>query len=169
MEFGILGPLEVLGEGLPVALSGDKQRALLALLLIHANRTVSSERLIDELWGERPPATAAKTLQVHVSRLRKALEQAGGKSGNGGVVTREHGYELRVEPDGVDSLLFERLLGEARDELAAKHVGRACSLLEEALSLWRGPPLAEFACERFAGQEIARLEEMRVGAVEELI
>jgi DNA-binding SARP family transcriptional activator len=169
MRFGILGPLEVFDDGRRVALGGDKQRALLALLLIHANETVSAERLIDELWGERPPQTAAKALQVHISRLRKALEQPRAKSDGGAVVTRGYGYELSVDRDSVDSLQFERLLGEARDQLAAGRVGHALSLLEEALSLWRGPPLAEFACEPFAVVEIVRLEELRIGAVEALI
>ena len=169
MEFRILGPLEVLDDRRPVAVGGDKQRALLALLLIHANQTLSSERLIDELWGVRPPATAAKTLQVHISRLRKALGQPAGGDGDGVVLTREHGYELRVDSDSVDALRFERLVDEARGELAAGRVGRAASLLEEALSLWRGPPLAEFAYERFAQAEIARLDELRVGALEELV
>jgi DNA-binding SARP family transcriptional activator len=169
MHLGILGPLEVLDDGRRVALGGDRQRALLALLLIHANEAVSAERLIDELWGERPPQTAAKTLQVHISRLRKALPQPAGPGGDGTVVTREHGYELSVDRERVDSLVFERLVAEARGELAAKRFGRARSLLEEALSLWRGPPLAEFAYERFAELEIARLEELRISAREELL
>lgn len=167
MEFRILGPLEVLVDGHAVSLGGDKQRALLALLVIHANRTLSKERLIDELWGGEPPATAAKTLQVHISRLRKTLEQSAGKTGT--VATREHGYELRTNPEEVDALRFERLVGEARTEQAAGRSGRACSTLEEALSLWRGPPLEEFAYDRFAQLEIARLEEMRVAALEELV
>jgi predicted ATPase/DNA-binding SARP family transcriptional activator/peroxiredoxin len=169
MEFRILGPLEVVIDGRRAALSGDKQRAVLALLVIHANRTLSPERLIDELWGEHPPASAAKTLQVHISRLRKGLEQAGGGSGDGVVVTREHGYELTVNRERVDSIRFERLIGEARGELKVGRVARAASLLEEALSLWRGPPLSEFCDERFAEVEMARLGELRLGALEELI
>jgi DNA-binding SARP family transcriptional activator len=168
MEFRILGPLEVLADDRPITLGGDKQRALLALLLIHANQTLSSERLIDELW-ERPPASAVKTMQVHISRVRRALGQRAGEDGNGVVLTREHGYELRVASDSVDALRFERLVDAARGELAADRVGRAASLLEEALSLWRGPPLAEFAYERFAELEIARLDELRIGALEELV
>ena len=167
MEFRILGPLEVLVDGREVPLGGDKQRALLALLLLHTNRTLSNERLIDELWGERPPATAAKTLQVHISRLRKALEQESGD--DGAVITREHGYELRTDSDDVDAHRFERLVGEGRSELAAGRSGHACSLLEQALSMWRGPPLREFAYQRFAELEITRLEELRTGAMEELI
>ena len=168
MEFRILGPLEVFDEEHRVAVRGAKQKALLALLVIHANETLSTERLIDELWGERPPATAAKTVQVHVSRLRRALERP--EAGDGDlVVTRKHGYELRVDRDGVDSLRFARLFVEARGELAAGRFERAQSLLEAAMSLWRGPPLAEFASERFAQAESARLDELRVGALEELV
>ena len=169
MEFRILGPLEVLDDGHSLALGGEKQRALLALLVVNANRTLSAERLIDELWGERSPATAAKTLQAHVSRLRKSLGRSTRNDGNGIVVTREYGYELRVDREGVDSLRFERLIGEARRELGAGRVGGAMGLLEEALSEWRGPPLAEFSSERFAEVESARLEELRVCALEEVI
>jgi DNA-binding SARP family transcriptional activator len=168
MEFRILGSLEVLDEEHRVAVRGDKQRALLALLVIHANETLSTERLIDELWEERPPASAGKTVQVHVSRLRRALERPGADDGDL-VATRKHGYELRVNRDSVDSLRFARLIAEARGELAAGRFERATSLLEAAMSLWRGPPLAEFASERFAQAESARLDELRVGALEELV
>ncbi|HET8823198.1 MAG TPA: BTAD domain-containing putative transcriptional regulator, partial [Thermoleophilaceae bacterium] len=165
MDFRILGPLEALDGGEPVALGGSKRRAVLALLLLHPNETVSSERLIDELWGEGTPATAAKTLQAHVSRLRKAL--AGGADGP--IVTHGHGYELRVGPDDVDSHRFERLLGEARAELADGRPAAAGRLLESALALWRGPPLADLAYEPFAQAEIARLEDLRVAAQEQLV
>jgi DNA-binding SARP family transcriptional activator len=168
MEFRILGPLEVFDEERRVAVRGAKQQALLALLVIHANETLSTERLIDELWGERPPATAAKTMQVHISRLRRALERPGAGHGDL-VVTRKHGYELRVNRESVDSLRFARLIAEARGELAAGRFERATSLLVAAMSLWRGPALAEFASERFARAESARLDELRVGALEELV
>jgi len=169
MEFCILGPLEVLDDDRPVALGGARQRALLALLVIHANETLAIERLIDELWGERPPATAAKTVQVHVSRLRKAVERPGAGVHSEMLVTRERGYELRVDPERIDSHRFERLIVTGRRELAASRPERALSLLEEALSLWRGPALGEFAYERFAQPEVARLDELRVGALEELM
>jgi DNA-binding SARP family transcriptional activator len=164
MDFRILGPLEVLHEGRPIALGGTRQRALLAVLLLHANETLSTDRLIEELWGEHPPATAAKTVQVHVSRLRKALA-AGGDP----VVTREHGYQLQTEPDRLDSHRFDHLVGEARSELGAGRAANAAATLEEAVSLWRGEPLADLAYEPFAQREIARLGELRLAGLELLI
>src|ERR687898_658997 len=169
MDFRILGPLEVLHEGREVALVGSKQRALLTLLLVHANETLSTDRLVDELWGERPPANAAKTVQMQISRLRKALAAGSGNSSPGPVVTRERGYELTLDPDRLDSERFERLVVEGRSELAGGNPERALSVLEEALSLWRGAPLAELAYEPFAQREIRRLEEARVAAWEHLI
>jgi predicted ATPase len=145
MHYRILGPLEVLGDDGPVPIGGAKQRALLALLLLHAGRVVSRERLIDELWGDAPPATARTTVQVYISRLRKLLP-------SGALVTRGAGYALEVEPDAVDLALFERLRAEGR--------------FHEALALWRGTPLAEFA-EEFARVEGARLEELRLATLEE--
>ena len=165
MEFRILGPLEVLDEGHRVALGGSKQRALLALLLLHRGETLGTERLIDELWGERPPATAAKSVQVHVSRLRKALAPAGSEL----IITREYGYELAIDGELVDAERFERLMGEGRDELAVGDAENAAAALEEALSLWRGRPLDDLAYERFAQGEIARLEQLRLVAFEQLI
>jgi DNA-binding SARP family transcriptional activator len=169
MDFRILGPLEVLDEGRAIALGGSRQRALLALLLLHANETLTTDRLIDELWGERPPANAAKTVQMQVSRLRKALA-AGADDGSAGVVvTRERGYELMLDPERLDSHRFERLVAEGRSELAAGRPERAVSTLEGALSLWRGAPLAEFAYEPFAQREIARLDDLRAAALEQLL
>jgi DNA-binding SARP family transcriptional activator len=168
MEFRILGPLEVLDEGRTVALGGSKQRALLAVLLLHANETLTSDRLIEELWGDRPPATAAKALQVHVSRLRRGLAGAGNGT-DGVLVTREHGYELALPPDHLDAHRFERLVAEGRNELAAGHADRAAAALEQALGLWRGAPLADLAYEPFAQHEIPRLQELRLGAVQQLI
>jgi DNA-binding SARP family transcriptional activator len=169
MEFRILGPLEILDEGRSVALAGSKQRALLAVLLLHANETLSTDRLIDELWGERPPARAAKTVQVHVSRLRKVLAAGAGSASDGVVVTRERGYELRLDPERLDSHRFERLASEGRSELVGGRPERAVEALEGALSLWRGAPLAELADEPFAQREIARLDDLRVSALEQLI
>ena len=169
MDFRILGPLEVLDEGRPVALGGSRQRALLALLLVHVNETLTTERLVDELWGEHPPAKAAKTVQMQLSRLRKALA---GEAGNGSaavVVTRERGYELVLDPERLDAQRFERLVAEGRSELAAAHPAGAVAALEGALSLWRGAPLAELAYEPFAQREIARLDDLRATALEALI
>ena len=166
MDFRILGPLEVLDEGRAVALAGSKQRALLALFLLHRGETLSGDRLIDELWGERPPATAAKTVQVHISRLRKAL---GAGEGDRLVVTREHGYELVLDPERLDAHRFEGLVARGRGELAAGRPERAAAALEGALALWRGPPLADLAYEPFAQREIARLDELRVAALEHLV
>ena len=158
MEFRILGPLEALDGGKPLALGGRKRRAVLALLLLHPDETVGSERMVDELWGESAPAGTLKTLQVHISRLRKELADV--------LVTRGHGYELQIEPDQLDAHRFERSLDEARGELAADRPERALALLERGLALWRGPPLADLAYEPFAQAEIARLEDLRLAADE---
>ena len=169
MDFRILGPLEVLDEGRPIALGGSRQRALLALLLVHANETLTTDRLIDELWGEHPPAKAAKTVQMQLSRLRKALAGEAGNGSAGVVVTRERGYELVLDPERLDAQRFERLVAEGRSELAADRPERAVAALEGALSLWRGAPLAELAYEPFAQREIARLDDLRATALEALI
>ena len=162
MDFRILGPLEALDGPRPVALGGRRRRAVLAALLLHANETMSSERLIDELWGESAPANALKTLQVNVSRLRHALPEDV-------IVTRGHGYELRAEDEELDARRFERLLEEGRAELAAERPEHALDALERALSLWRGAPLADLAYEPFAQAEIARLSDLRVAADEQLV
>jgi DNA-binding SARP family transcriptional activator len=169
MDFRILGPLEVLDEGRTVALGGSRQRALLAFLLLHANETLTTDRLVDELWGDRPSATAAKNVQVHISRLRKALAAGSDNASEGVVVTHEHGYQLQIDPEHLDSRRFERLLAEGRSELAANRPESAAPVLERALSLWRGRPLADLAYEAFAQAEIARLEDLRAAAVEQLI
>jgi DNA-binding SARP family transcriptional activator len=169
LEFRILGPVQAVAAGRVVRLGGGRQRALLALLLLHANQRLSNERLLDELWGERPPATAAKTVQVHISRLRSALAQPAPSGSGGLVLTREHGYELRMDPERLDAYRFERLVVEGRSELAADRPQRARSLLEEALTLWRGEPLGDLAYEPFAQREIARLEELRIAARELLV
>ncbi len=167
MQFQILGTLEAHGDGNPVALGPAKQRTLLAILLVHANELVSSDRLIEELWPQ-PPETAANTLQVYVGRLRKALEPER-RSGSSGelLVTRAPGYSLRVEPGQLDSERFETLLEEGRRARERGDHAAAAEALSEALGLWRGDALAEFAYEPFAQGEIARLEELRTIALEE--
>ena len=165
MALGILGPLEVrLEGGEPLALGGHRQRALLAILILHANEVVSTDRLIDQLWGEHPPATAVHTVRVFVSRLRRALDSAGSR-----LVTRPPGYVIEVGVDEVDADRSERLFASARTALADGRPREAEALLRETEKLWRGPPLADFTYEPFAQATIARLEEVRIAAREELI
>jgi YVTN family beta-propeller protein len=165
MDFRIMGPLEVLDQERVLDVGGGKQRAVLALLLLHANEVVSSDRLIDELWPDQPPPSAAKIVQAHVSRLRKALDG----DGDGILLTRGHGYLLRVEPGQLDLDRFQGLLDDGRAALAAGDPDRAAASLRNGLGLWRGPPLAEFAYDSFAQNEIARLEELHLAALEERI
>ena len=159
MEFRILGPLEVWNDGGEVSLGGPKPRALLAGLLLHPNEVVPTDRLIDELWGEDSPEDAAAALRVNVSRLRKALSQDV-------LTTRSPGYVIRVEPDELDLHRFERLVDEGRSLLARGLGSDASKRLRDALALWRGPALADFVYESFAQPAIARLEEIRLAAVE---
>ncbi|MGH3135404.1 MAG: BTAD domain-containing putative transcriptional regulator, partial [Gaiellaceae bacterium] len=163
MEFRLLGPVEVLRDGRPVALGGAKPRALLALLLLHANEVVSRDRLIDALWGDRPPGTAGHSLDVQVSRLRKAFEP------DDLLLTRSGGYVLQVEPEEIDVHRFERLLEEGRRANAAGKPAEARRALESALGLWRGAALADLSFETFTRTEIERLEELRLVATEERV
>lgn len=168
MEYRILGPIEVVdAQGARVDVGGPKQRALLALLLCEAGRVVSLDRIIDELWGDEPPPTATGTLQAYVSVLRRALEP-GRKPREPArmLLTTPPGYRLEVDPAKVDARRFEQLLGEAGELLAAEQAARAEALLDEALALWRGDPLADVAHEGFAQAEIARLTELRYAALE---
>ena len=160
MEFGILGPLEVRDSSGLVRVPGVKERALLADLVVHAGQVVSADRLVEDLWGDDPPGNPANTLQGRVSALRRAL----GPGGSGLVVTSPPGYRLVVEPGVVDAARFEGLIGQARQ---ADGTG-AARLLEAALGLWRGPALAEFADRPWAQAVAARLEELRLAAVEGL-
>ncbi len=167
MEYRILGPFEVSDNGREIEIDGPKQRALLAVLLLHANEVVSLDLLIDELWGEAPPATAVKTLQAHVSRLRKALN--GSTDGTGVLRTSGRGYVLMVERGELDSDRVRDMLEEARRARGDGKPEQAAELLRRALALWRGPALADFAYESFAQAEIARLDELRLTALEERI
>ena len=164
MDFRILGPLEVDEAGRAIPIVSGRQRALLAILLVHANKPVSTDRLIDELWGEHPPASVRKGLQVLVSRLRKTL----GK-GSARLATQPDGYLLHVEPGELDLDRCERLGRQGREALARGDCRPAAEQLREALGLWRGPPLAEFAFESFAQAEIGRLEELRLALLEDRI
>src|SRR5262245_36785061 len=148
MEFRILGPLEVTSDGQALELGGAKQRALLAVLLIHANEVVSQDRLIDALWDDDPPASSAKALHVYVSGLRKVI-------GKERLERREPGYLLHVEDEEFDLARFLNFHEQARPA--------------EALSLWRGPPLSDFAYNGFAQAEIGRLEDLRLTCLEERI
>src|SRR3954464_8568124 len=156
LEFRILGPLEVADDGELIQLSGQKQRALLALLLLDANRAVSTDRILDALWGEQPPRTAATSLQNFVSQLRKLL-------GADVLVTKAPGYQLRIKPEQLDLERFVNLVGEAREEPAEAKAAK----LRQALGLWRGPPLADLGFEAFAQTQIARLDELRLAALED--
>ena len=166
VEFRILGPLEVLDEDRPVALPGGRGRALLALLILHAGEVVSTARLIDELWGESPPPTVTTALQGLVSNLRKRLEpaKAGGEA-PGVLRTTPPGYVLAIDPTRVDSNRFRGLLEEASGAAAFDRAAR----LRRALSLWRGPALADFTYQPFAQREITALEELRLAAIEERV
>jgi YVTN family beta-propeller protein len=162
IEFHLLGALEAVEDGTPVGLGAPRQRALLAMLLIHRGRTMSADALIDALWGERPPNTALKIVQGYVSNLRRAL-------GESLLTTEGRGYCLRVGPDQTDADRFEQLLSNGRSALGRDEPGTAAATLREALALWSGPALADFADERFAQPEIARLEELRLVALEQRI
>jgi DNA-binding SARP family transcriptional activator len=158
MEFRILGPLEVVEDGRPVSLDRRRMRALLAFLLLHANELVSTDRLIDEVWGPEPPKTAGASLQNYVSRLRKAI-------GADAVVSQPSGYILRIDPERFDLARFERLTAEARGAEARERAEK----LRAALALWRGPALDDLAFEPFARDEVGRLEEARLAALEDCI
>jgi predicted ATPase/DNA-binding SARP family transcriptional activator len=159
LEFRTLGPLEVSLDERAVELGGYRQRALLAALLLRANEVVSTDRLIEDVWGESAPPSAPNMVQVYVSRLRKAL-------GRDLLVTRPPGYLMLVEEAQVDAIRFARMVARARDALADGEASAARGLLEEAMQLWRGAPLADFTYEPFAQSEVARLDELRMEAIE---
>ncbi len=162
MEFAVLGPVAVARDGRELPLGGPKQRGLLAILLLHANEVVSRDRLIDGLWGERPPPTAGHTLDNYVSRLRKVL-------GDARLSRRPPGYVLHVESDELDLDRFERLFQEGREALARGDAGEAAAALRSALALWRGAALADLLYEPIAATESERLEERRLMALEDRI
>jgi predicted ATPase/DNA-binding SARP family transcriptional activator len=161
LDFRILGPLEASRDGVPLPLGGAKQRTLLATLVVNANRVVSTDELVDALWGERPPETVRNTLQVYVSQLRKLLGAEALETAPTG------GYRLVIEPDALDVTRFDRLVEEGRAALARGQAELAADLLREALALWRGAPLADVAWQPLLQAERARLEELRLGATED--
>jgi DNA-binding SARP family transcriptional activator len=155
--YAVLGPLEARVGGSSVALGGRLQRAVLSALLLRANEPVSPDRLVQAVWGERPPATATHAIHVYVSRLRKALgAEAIGHTGAG--------YVLRVAPGRLDLERFETLVAAGRQELLSGEPARACELLDDALALWRGPALAGLQLEDFAQTSVSRLDELRLAA-----
>ena len=159
MEFGILGPLQVLRDGVPVEPGSPKQRALLVNLIVHHGRVVPRDRLIEDLWAGSPPSTGLGVLQNYISQLRKLL-------GPEVVVTRGSGYALHVDPAALDSVRFERLVEEGRTSLHAGEPAAATDALRRGLLLWRGPALADVAGEGFALAELSRLRELRAVALE---
>jgi DNA-binding SARP family transcriptional activator len=161
MNARLLGPLQVELGSVPVALGTPGQRALLARLLLDVNRTVAVDRLIDDLWGHDAPPTAAKMIQIHVSKLRKVLPA-------GALVTRRPGYALEIPPESLDLVRFERLRRQGEAALARGAAAEAAVLLRQALALWRGPALDEFD-EPFAAIEARRLEELRLACLEDRI
>ena len=179
MDFWILGPLEVRDGSRTLTLGGAKQRALLAILLLHRNEVVSADRLIEELWGESPPAGARRTLRAYVSKLRRAMGANGaspavagesnGTPGDGVLLTKAHGYVLRVASGELDLERFAEGTERGREALVRGRPDEAARFLREALSLWRGAPLADFTYERFAQSAIAQIEELRLAAVEERV
>jgi DNA-binding SARP family transcriptional activator len=164
LQFRILGPLEVLRGEECLLFRGSRERAVLALLVLHANRTVSAERLVEDLWSGNPPEGAIRSVRVYVSRLRQALGAAGEA-----VLTRRSGYVLQVDCDAVDALRFEELVARGRERAKAGDQAGAAATLWEALALWRGPALADVADAPFARAQAARLEEARLCALEDRI
>src|SRR5215467_3090953 len=161
VEFRILGPLEVVEDGNPVALGTLKERLVLGVLLLHANEFVSRERLIDDLWGEAPPPTARKAVNVYVSKLRKALGVAGADP----ITTAAGGYRLNVEPDALDASRVQVLVATARECVGKGDLEAAVERFQEALSLWRGPTLAGLELESRGRDEVAQLDELRLTAL----
>ena len=167
MKVRVLGRLEVTDEsGRVVELGSPKAQALFALLVIHANHVLSTDRIIDELWGGQPPSDGARNVRVYVSRLREVLEPDRVKRAPGRlIVTEPSGYALRIDPEDIDALRFERLIGEARAQMV-DDPGSARGKIAEALSLWRDRPLAGLVFDEFAQSEVRRLEELHLSALE---
>ena len=145
---------------MPLQLPAGREQALLVLLLLHRGEVVSTDRILDVLWGERPPETAGKAVQGYVSHLRRSL-------GGDLLETRPPGYVLRADDERIDAVRFGRLAADARTALDRGETAAAAQQLDEALALWRGPALADFAYDAFAQAEIQRLEEERLGATED--
>ena len=160
MQVRILGPFQLEDGGRQITVGGVRQRAVLADLVLNANEVMPSEQLLLELWGEDSPPSAANALQAAISRLRRVLP-------SGRLITTARGYMLRLFPAELDAARFEQLVFEGRDALAAGAAAEAVQLLDQAMTLWRGPPLTDFRYEPFAQAEMARLEELRLACLEE--
>jgi DNA-binding SARP family transcriptional activator len=170
VDFRVLGPFEVAEAGVPIDVGAGRQRALLALLVLHAGEVISTDRILDELWEGDPPARASNAAQVYVSGLRKALEPDLGRATDARIlVTRRPGYVLVAEDDQVDAGRFAALAARGRRELAEGHAVEAAATLREALALWRGQALVDFQDEQFARAEATRLDELRLAALEDRV
>jgi DNA-binding SARP family transcriptional activator/pimeloyl-ACP methyl ester carboxylesterase len=169
LEFRILGPLEVLRDVTPLDLGPPRQRAVLVALLLRYNRVVATGQLLEELWGGDSSSGSRHSLQVHVANLRKVLEPDAGRGENRLLVTKAPGYAMMIEPDTLDSAVFEQLTTEARAHAAVGDAETTARLLRAALGLWRGSALADVALEEFATRDADRLEEARIVATEDLI
>jgi DNA-binding SARP family transcriptional activator/DNA-binding beta-propeller fold protein YncE len=165
MEFRVLGRLEVVVDDVPVALGGSKQRTLLAHLLLNANAVVSADQLVDVLWGEEPPATATHTLHVYVSQLRKLLKDGDDVE----LATEGRGYALRLPPEALDLTRFLRRSEAGRRALTSGNLEVAATELREALAMWRGDPLSDLPYDGLPAHEMARLHELRLGALEDRV
>jgi DNA-binding SARP family transcriptional activator/outer membrane protein assembly factor BamB len=169
VDFRLLGPLDVVVDGRSVPLGGVKQRMLLAILILNANEVVPADRLIDELWPDETPPSALNTLQGYVSRLRKALDPDGRDGGAATIAFRPPGYVLTAPRDQIDARRFEQLVAEADARASSGAPAETAALLRDALALWYGTALADFAYDQFAQTEIARLDELRLKAIEDRI
>jgi DNA-binding SARP family transcriptional activator len=165
VEYRILGSLEVVANGTVADLGPPKQRAVLAVLLLHANEIVPTDRLIDLVWPERPPRTAVHSIQIYVSELRKAIEPLAGCAA---LATRPPGCVLEADPESIDAGRFTRLVEDGLRRLGDGDPGGSVTVLRSALALWGGPPLSDFTYEEFAQPHIRRLSELRLAALEEL-
>ena len=165
VSFRLLGPLGVNSEARSVDLGPPKQRAVLAILLLHSNEIVSTDRIIDLVWGENSPRTAEHSVQLYISNLRKVLCDG---SPTGLIETRPPGYLLNVPPEAVDALRFERLIREGLAAVRAGDVAEGRPMLEKAVAAWTAAPLPEFAYDDFAQGYIRSLEELRSDALEAL-
>lgn len=165
MDYAILGSLEVVADERALELGPPKQRTVFAVLLLHANQPVATERLVELVWGDAAPRTAAHSVQVYVSDLRQRFAAAGAPQA---IATRGSGYVLTADDDAIDTHRFERLVVTGSRLARAGDADGGAHALEAALRLWRGPPLAEFAYAEFAQPHIRRLDELRLRAVEEV-